>query len=332
MDYRRPFRTEELARRATPFALAGGFAFVAIPFPPESIGIVSLMFAAACNGLVFMAAMVLSWGWLPRIFDLLPPLLYLMVIGFLRDALGGAHSGYEALVMLPVLWIALYGTARQMTAMLIGVSALFIIPLVWVGAPQYPDADWRTMVMWTAVSAIMGSAVQQLVARVRALIRTDELTGLFNRPSILTELSREFVRYRRERDRLAVAMFAIDDLGDFVEEHGNKNTDHLLATCAAEWKKILRATDSLGRYGDNQFLLLLPACPQANSVLAIDRLRGKTPFGCTLSAGVTGWDGEMDVDEIVDDVARLMKVAKQQGPGSTHLHEEANPEVVAGSA
>jgi diguanylate cyclase (GGDEF)-like protein len=95
-------------------------------------------------------------------------LLFLTAVAFLRNSVGGTSSGTSALAMIPVFHTALYGRSRRQLAVVVaGVGLFYMLPIVIVGAPAYPQSQYRTALLSVTVSAIIGFATQQLVASVR---------------------------------------------------------------------------------------------------------------------------------------------------------------------
>ncbi|MGZ4244408.1 MAG: diguanylate cyclase domain-containing protein [Solirubrobacteraceae bacterium] len=95
-------------------------------------------------------------------------LLFLTAVAFLRNSVGGTNSGMSALAMIPVFYAALYGrSGRQLAVVVAGVGLFYMLPIVIVGAPAYPQSQYRTALLSVTVSAIIGFATQQLVASVR---------------------------------------------------------------------------------------------------------------------------------------------------------------------
>lgn len=162
-----PFRREGLLRRTAPFLVAMAVAFAAIRLPAVERNTGELVLAGGLNLLVIALVVVLPWERLPAIADLLPILLYMVVITLLRDGLGGAVSAYAALLILPVLWLGMYGTRLQLAVAVLGVAVLLGMPILVIGAPDYPSEEWRRALLWVTVSGIVGLAVQDLVQQVR---------------------------------------------------------------------------------------------------------------------------------------------------------------------
>ena len=162
-----PFRREGLLRRAAPFAVAMILAFAALELPAESRDSDRILAAVAVNAVLVAMVLGFPWARLPRYADVLPPLLYLVVVSLLRDGTGGATSGYSTLMILPIFWLALYGTRPQLAVGVAGVAILLGLPPLAIGEPEYPDQEWRRALIGTTVAGIVGLAVQDLVEQIR---------------------------------------------------------------------------------------------------------------------------------------------------------------------
>jgi GGDEF domain-containing protein len=162
-----PFRREGLLRRTAPFLAAMIISYAAIRLPAAHRDTNEILSAAALNLFLIALVVLLPWNKLPRTADLLPPLLYMVVVALLRDAMGGAVSAYSTLLILPVLWLAMYGTRAQLGIGLLGVAVLLAGPPLLIGKPDYTNEEWRRALLWVCVSGITGLAVQDLVEQVR---------------------------------------------------------------------------------------------------------------------------------------------------------------------
>lgn len=168
-----------LPRRVAPFVAAALIAFAAIPlggvYGTAEVG------AAVALTLVILAAVALvPWERLPAWSEATPVLAYFGVIVLLRQAEGGAVSGMGTLVLLPVFWLALYGTRTELVVALGLVALAFILPILLIGAPEYPDDEWRRAALWVLLASLVAFAVQQLVQALHrreaeAVRRTAEL-------------------------------------------------------------------------------------------------------------------------------------------------------------
>lgn len=99
------------------------------------------------------------------------PLLVIPAVQLLRAADGNAFSGFNAMLMLPILWYALYGTRTQLLTAITGAAGVLLLPLVLVGAPEYPGYTTRGVLLLLVVMASLGFTVHQLVGATLAAVR-----------------------------------------------------------------------------------------------------------------------------------------------------------------
>ncbi|MEP6909646.1 MAG: diguanylate cyclase [Actinomycetota bacterium] len=470
------------------------------PLPPHGHDSSPLLAAGFLNAAILICALVVPWHRLPHFAEVVPPFAYFIVIALLRAADGGALSSYSVLAMLPVFWLALYGTRRQLALSIVGVASLFLTPLLLVGSPEYPPSEWTRALLWICVAPIVGFTVQSLVrqlreradesmrraeelqvsqeetrklvismaavteatreiarttdsrlarevicsaactisgarfaklmeregegdlamtanhglqgapplkvsledessgattcfiskkplfisdvrgheeisqrvvqttgavsmhfepvlrndetvavlvvgwnhevdeagrvaasmrmlaaetamalersdllARLEANARTDDLTGLLNRRAWEEQLPREMARSRRQSDPLCVAMLDLDFFKNYNDERGHQSGDRLLKQAGAAWVAELRASDTLARYGGEEFTVALPGCNLANAKDIVERLREAMPAGQTVSAGVACWNGRESAEELVGRADAALYEAKRMG-------------------
>lgn len=101
----------------------------------------------------------------------------------------------------------------------------------------------------------------------------DVLTGILNRRAILEQFSTELERAQREHACLGVAMVDIDHFKQINDVHGHLAGDEVISHCARHLSHRLRASDSIGRYGGEEFLLLLPDTRPEGVAAVLDELR-----------------------------------------------------------
>lgn len=200
------FERHGLLSRAAPFLGAMWLAIMVYPLPPNGHDTPALIAGALLNALILIGALVTPWHRLPHFAQVMPPFAYFIVIALLRAADGGALSSYSVLAMLPVFWLALYGTRRQLAVSIFGVAALFLTPLLLVGSPEYPPSEWTRALLWICVAPIVGFTVQSLVRQLREnaaenLRRAEELQvsqeetrKLVVSMAAVTEATREIAR------------------------------------------------------------------------------------------------------------------------------------------
>jgi PAS domain S-box-containing protein len=107
-----------------------------------------------------------------QLLDALGPLLMFPAIHFLRCADGNYFSNYGGLVVLPIAWLAVYGTLAQVAAGVVGCALTLMLPFLVVGAPQYPPRYWVGEAMIVLLAAVIGPIINQLVVGRRSISRT----------------------------------------------------------------------------------------------------------------------------------------------------------------
>jgi diguanylate cyclase (GGDEF)-like protein len=98
---------------------------------------------------------------------LLLPIAVDAMLGLLRQAQGGSTSGYQPLAILPVVWVGLTLRRRAVATICACTTLLFAVPILVVGSPLYPPAAWRSVVLWTIVSPLIGYGANRVLARQR---------------------------------------------------------------------------------------------------------------------------------------------------------------------
>jgi two-component system cell cycle response regulator len=101
----------------------------------------------------------------------------------------------------------------------------------------------------------------------------DHLTGLWNRAMILDQLARELHRAERTKKRLAVALADLDHVKGINDTYGHAVGDDVLRHAGQRITSQLRKCDYVGRYGGEEFLLVLPGCNLAGAVEVGGRVR-----------------------------------------------------------
>lgn len=150
------------------------------------------------------------------------------------------------------------------------------------------------------ISAIqLVSSVRARVARARtlsALLNKDSLTGLLKHASIKSATINEIARAYRQHYPVVVAMLDIDHFKNVNDTYGHAVGDVVIASVATLLRQRLRQTDIIGRYGGEEFLMVLPHCEADDGWKRLEDIReyfsrlsfrqGETEFACTLSAGM----------------------------------------------
>jgi len=126
------------------------------------VGLAALVFAVSAAA-VAVSPVREDSQWLP----LVPAFSALLAIGLLRQSQGGSISGYSPLAILAVVWVAVVLDRRAVRLVTFGSALMFAVPLLLIGAPEYPASGWRGAALWTLVAYLVGSVVHSAVVEQR---------------------------------------------------------------------------------------------------------------------------------------------------------------------
>jgi two-component system sensor histidine kinase/response regulator len=154
-------------RDFAPFAIAAliGLVSVALPGPPTDWALFAI--AAGLTVALAAAGFAAARNGRARFMILLGPLVYLGIVVLLRQSSTTSAGGYVALILLPIVFLALFGTRRQLLIGLLAMTVALLVPALVYGEPRYPTTAWRSTLLFVTVAALTGLSIQTLVARVR---------------------------------------------------------------------------------------------------------------------------------------------------------------------
>jgi two-component system, cell cycle response regulator len=171
----------------------------------------------------------------------------------------------------------------------------------------------------------------------------DGLTGLLNRSSILALLERELSRSQREAQPLSLLVVDLDRFKEINDNHGHLAGDAVLQQTAAQMKSSIRGYDALGRYGGEEFLVVLPGCSGEDAVVHAERIRkgvaGMTALSDSLQLSVTcsigvsfrSTPGTGDARALVREADEALYLAKNRGRNRVELSESILALTAAGA-
>lgn len=123
--------------------------------------------------------------------------------------------------------------------------------------------------------------VFRLQESLRFLVRYDLLTGCWNRAGILDILRQEAARLQRRQSDFAVIVFGADEFNSLNNQYGPYAGDAVLRAIARRVRPSVRPYDSLGRSGDNEFLIVAPGCRLGDALSMAERIRTLFAEECT---------------------------------------------------
>jgi diguanylate cyclase len=216
----------------------------------------NLMFDSACGG-----------AWIVAMhFSLAPSLVLVAVQAMDKAAAGGTKLLARCL-------------AAQLAAVVLVALAAGIEPQLKESGPaaRFGSAPlllcYPVMVGCTAYR--LGRRVRRQNHELRALSATDALTGLPHHTAWQRAVEREFARARRYGQPAAVLMLDLDHFKSINDVHGHGTGDAVLREVAGILGQLLRAQDVAGRYGGEEFGLLLPGTSQAGAEAIAERIRAR---------------------------------------------------------
>lgn len=171
---------------------------------------------------------------------------------------------------------------------------------------------------------LLEQRVLQRTEELARLAQTDELTKLLNRRSLMNQLSLEVERTKRYEHPLSLMMIDLDYFKTVNDTHGHPAGDSVLVEFAAILSKVCRATDQIGRYGGEEFLVILPETDIKEAESLAERIRIKTMhykfcssqslnLNLTCSIGVAKLQPEQSEDAFLSLVDELLYKAKKLG-------------------
>ena len=219
------------------------------------------------------------------------------------------------------------------------VEIFLMLGLYWFGMQL---SDWKFILMDAALLAVAVASIsyyafvrprdrhiQKIMgalhdSRVEAehMARFDALTGVLSRRAVLDALDNEVERARRHDSALACLMIDLDRFKNINDTYGHQFGDEVLRRIAQVIAEHCRTNDHLGRYGGEEFLLILPETRLEGAIAFAERVRravadtrlNSDEERITLSVGVTEWHREEGSSRVlIADADRALLDAKAAG-------------------
>lgn len=240
---------------------------------------------------------------------------------------------------------ALRMTSRQATITwtlaIIGLVPVFLLTDLPVGMPVGTQTERLAAVLCfvliigqCAFVGLFGSTLRKMLyrrsielkeayKRIEELAELDELTGASNRRCIIRMLDEEIGRARRTGAPCSIALIDLDWFKQINDAHGHPTGDEVLRTFAITMFANIRPIDKFGRYGGEEFLLVLPDASQDGACRMLDRLRAiiaeldwsafSLGMRVTISAGVATLRADEHPDSFLARADSALYTAKAQG-------------------
>lgn len=222
--------------------------------------------------------------------------------------LAGVIRQYPSLKRLPIVFLSSeINKALQLSAMAYGADDFLTKPI--------DDAQ-----LVQAVKTRLKRSLQ-----LKNLIEKDSLTALIKHSAIKEAAELEFERSQRYEKPFSVVMLDIDHFKAVNDNYGHATGDMVITALATLLRKRIRKTDKAGRYGGEEFMLVLPNCPRQQAVTLtghiLDAFRqlnftaDAKHFSCTFSAGVISSDESefSNADQMIEAADKALYQAKRSG-------------------
>jgi diguanylate cyclase (GGDEF)-like protein len=187
------------------------------------------------------------------------------------------------------------------------------------------EEDMRTL---EAMADLAGMACSNAEAFERAQVasRTDSLTGLLNHGAVHIRILEEIARARRTEEPLCCLLMDLDNFKPINDTHGHLVGDQILRDVAAAVTEELRAYDAIGRFGGDEFAMVLHGATEDEADLVAHRLQDVITAtaaaaglgaGLTASVGIASWREPLTAAELLDRADRALLVGKRRGGSRT---------------
>jgi len=182
------------------------------------------------------------------------------------------------------------------------------------------------------------NAVSAKLTEAHSASTTDLLTQVSNRGTVLSNLFTEVDRAVRHGRPLSVAFVDLDHFKTINDTHGHQVGDVVLRSVADTFRANLRQTDVVGRYGGEEFMVVLPETPPTEAAEVAEKLRrlvqrlrieasAEATITVTVSIGIAGGQGDtLRAESLVRDADQAMYAAKSLGRNQTYVFEEPSDE------
>lgn len=156
------------------------------------------------------------------------------------------------------------------------------------------------------------------------LANFDSLTGLYNRRAILGKLPELINLAKRYKEDFSLSMLDIDHFKRVNDRYGHLTGDEVLEKIAALIHRNIRDTDIVGRYGGEEFIILLPQTDLSSAMVVAERIRNiienaemkdstGNVFAITVSQGLSSWEPGKDACSLISCADEALYKAKENG-------------------
>ena len=251
---------------------------------------------------------------------------YLILMGLEGNTFAAAMLGiYSVLPVVVLAGISIF-PLTALEAFIFALPVLVLVPLAsfynvqLVGIDTYLSTFWL-LGMVAIVAGMAGLSQLGFMVSLMGQAMRDPLTRCFSRLSIEELLELQFILSSRNQAPLTIAFIDLDKFKSINDTYGHEAGDQVLNTAAAIMRRHLRNGDMLGRWGGEEFILILPNTTIEQGWATIQRMRqhgfGLRPDGTPITASIglaeRSVDHAADWHALVEEADRRMYSAKEAG-------------------
>lgn len=320
---------------------------------PDNGWLLSSLIVISCIG--FYAA--LRSGWNQRFAEpslTLPQIL--AALTWISGAYGATNEGHGGTLILVAL-VLVFGIFNMSTrdarysalyaVLAIGVTILY---KTHTDPQRYPaKVEWMYFIFLVTVvpmiSQLAGQinrmranlkakkqALEEALVRIQELATHDELTGLVNRRHISQVLNEHAARSKRGVVKFWVAILDLDHFKRINDTYGHQVGDEVLRNFARLATDVLRETDVVGRWGGEEFLVVMLSVPPMEPTAGLMRLKSKMAnaqmsesvpdLRVTFSAGMASYENDDEVQEAIERADQALYRAKNAGRNQVFMVDD----------
>lgn len=310
---------------------------------------IALAYGAAAAVVVGVAYLVTAQGWNLKARDpnLTAPQVMLAVAMQLCVVLAAPQIGFPILANLftvfafGMLWLSLRDSLAAWALGVAGTGAVFALVGDRIAVPVASGAE--VVLVWGYLSLVLGRCLllnvnanemrerladsrRRLAAslvQVQQLASHDELTGALNRRALISSLERERVRAERSGAPFCIGLMDLDHFKTVNDTYGHAKGDDVLRGFARTVHDTMRVTDVFGRYGGEEFLIILVGTEAATALEAIERIRNASAardwsdavpgLVQTVSAGIASFRKGETIEQLLNRADQALYQAKGGG-------------------
>ncbi len=229
----------------------------------------------------------------------------------------------EIFIMLGFHWLGVQLPEWKLALVDAGLLAVIVAPIAYFVFVRPRDRRIRAIMV----------ALEQARLEAETLARFDALTEVLSRRALLEALDKEVERAKRYGNGLACLMLDVDHFKKINDTYGHQFGDKVLHRIARVITDQCRANDHLGRYGGEEFMIVMPETRVGGAIAFAERVRlaiTKTSLDrneerITLSIGVAEWrDGDDTSGSLIAQADRALLEAKAAGRNRVAVREPAS--------